>query len=136
VVDEPVEHPLAVGGATERLAQAGSPVTSSAASSAADPDRAAASAASTSAATCAGELALPVTEPVRIPSVALMNEMTVTLMPCITPLVVSVLLAQRRLALVLSETMTMQSSAVEATKACSTSACGVVFISSLPRRWC
>src|SRR4029079_5466203 len=119
---------MAVGDGGGSQSSVGSPVTSSAASSAADPDRAAASAASTSEATCPGELALPVTEPVGIPSAALMNEMTVTLMPCITPLVVSVLLAQRRLALVLSETMTMQSSAVEVTRACSTSACGVVFI--------
>ena len=64
-----------------------------------------------------------------------------TAMPCMTPLVVSVLLAQRRLALVLSRTMTMQSSAVEQTSPCSTRDWGVavttgMLISGLPRRWC
>ena len=61
---------------------------------------------------------------------------TVTQRPCMTPLVVSVLLAQRRLALVSSRTIAMQSSAVEVASACSTSACGVVVISCLPRRSC
>ena len=49
---------------------------------------------------------------------------TVTSTACITPLVVSVLLAQRRLALVESSTITMQCSEVELSRACSTSRCG------------
>jgi hypothetical protein len=56
-------------------------------------------------------VALPVTEPTA---------------PCITPLVVSVLLAQRRLALVPSRTIATQSSAIEAASACSTSDCGLM----------
>ena len=111
--------------------------TSSAASSAAVADRAAASAACTRAVTCSGVLALPETEPVATPSAVATNEMTVTSTETITPLVVRVLLAQRRLALLLSATMAMQSSAVEVASACSTSCCGVVaVISGLPRRSC
>ena len=60
------------------------------------------------------------TEPVATASPERMNEITVTEMPCITPLVVRVLLAHRRLALVWSRTITMQSSAVDTESACST----------------
>ena len=87
-------------------------------------------------------VALPVTEPVAAPSPDRMNEITVTEMPCITPLVVSVLLAHRRLALVWSRAITMQSSAVDTDSACSTSDWGVAAlgmatdISSRPPRWC
>ena len=51
---------------------------------------------------------------------------TVTETSVITPLVVRVLLAHRRLALVASRTIAMQSSAVEVASACSTSCWGVV----------
>ena len=94
---------------------------SSFASSAGEPARAAASAARTSSSTCPWVVALPVTEPVAVPSPDRMNEITVTEMPCITPFVVSVLLAHRRLALVWSWAITMQSSAVDTDSACSTS---------------
>jgi hypothetical protein len=118
--------------------------TRSLASTAGDPARAAASAASTRAVTWAWEVALPVTEPVATPPSGpgvRMKEITVTLIPCITPFVVSVLLAQRRLALVLSLTITMQSSAVDVATAWSTRDCGVTgpedcsITGHLPR-WC
>ena len=69
--------------------------TSSATSSAGAAARAAASAASTSAVTWPVVLADPETEPVAAPT----KETTTTSVETITPLVVSVLLAQRRLAL-------------------------------------
>ncbi len=49
---------------------------------------------------------------------------TVTSIACITPFVVSVLFAQRRLALVVSLTIAMQCSEVEVARACSTRRCG------------
>ena len=113
--------------------------TSSAASSAGDPARAAASAACTSAVTCSGVEALPETDPVATPPGTAAKLITVTDTSVITPLVVSVLLAQRRLALVTSRTIAMQSSAVEDASACSTSCWGVLrreVISGPPRRWC
>src|SRR6478735_532284 len=103
--------------------------TSSAASSAGEAARATASAASTSEVTPAWSVAVPVTEPVSTPSALRTNEITVTSMPCMTPLVVRVLLAQRRLALVLSCTITMQSSAIEVASACSTKDWGASVIS-------
>ena len=62
----------------------------------------------------------------------------VGLLETITPLVVRVLLAQRRLALLAARTITTQSSAVDVARACSTSCWGdtVVDISCLPRRSC
>ncbi len=116
-----------------------SPVASSWASSAAEPARAAASAASTSAVTWAWVVALPLTEPVATPSPVRTKLITVTARLCITPLVVKVLLAQRRLALVVSRTIVTQSSATEVASACSTSDWGVqvlVVIAGLPRRSC
>ena len=80
--------------------------------------------------------ALPETEPVAVPPATEAKLITVTETSVMTPLVVSVLLAQRRLALVTSRTMAMQSSAVEVASACSTSSWAVVLISGLPRRWC
>ena len=84
--------------------------------------------------------ALPETEPVAMPPATEAKLITVTDTSVITPFVVSVLLAQRRLALVTSRTIAMQSSAVEVASACSTSCCAVlpgeVVISCLPRRWC
>ena len=100
-------------------------MTSSAASSAGVPAAAAASAASTIETTWSREDALRVTDPDAVPSPAPAKETTVTEMPCITPLVVRVLLAQRRLALVESRTMTTHASAREAFRACSTRSCGV-----------
>ena len=87
---------------------AASPTGSSAASSASVPARAAASAASTIRSTCSVVVALAVTEPDAVPVPVPCNATTVTEMPCITPLVVSVLLAHRRLALVESCTITTQ----------------------------
>ena len=114
--------------------------TSSPASSAGEPARAAASAASTRAVTWSAVVALPDTEPVAIPPGTEAKLTTVTLIPVITPLVVSVLLAHRRLALVASQTIAMQSSAVDTARACSTRCCAVLrkemVISGLPRRWC
>jgi hypothetical protein len=81
-------------------------------------------------------------DPVETPSALRMNEITVTEIACITPLVVRVLLAQRRLALVASRTIAMQSSAVEVSTAWSTRDWGVMtglgtrLISGHPRRWC
>ena len=116
---------------------AASPLIRSLASSAADPARAAASAACTRAATWAGEVALPLTDALLTPSAPRMNDTTVIDTECITPLVVRVLFAQRRLALVWSRTIAMQSSEVELTRACSTRDWGVAtVISGLPRRWC
>ena len=59
---------------------------------------------------------MPLTEALPAPWKAI----TVTSTACITPLVVNVLLAQRRLALVESSTITMQCSEVELSRACST----------------
>ena len=83
-------------------------------------------------------LADPETEPVAIPSPLPTKETTTTSLETITPLVVRVLLAQRRLALLAARTITTQSSAVEVASACSTSCWGVtvVDISGLPRRSC
>jgi hypothetical protein len=84
--------------------------------------------------------ALPETDPVAMPPATAAKLMTVTETSVITPLVVRVLLAHLRLALVTSRTIAMQSSAVEVTSACSTSCwavmCREVVISGLPRRWC
>ncbi len=107
---------------------AASPSTSSAASSAGVLPRAAASAASTSVRTCAVVVALALTEPLAVPEPAPTNDTTVTDTPCMTPLVVSVLFAQRRLALLESRTRTMQESAVDAFSACSTRSCGVATV--------
>ena len=85
-------------------------------------------AASTSSVTWAWVLALPLTEPTERPSGLSTKAITVTWMPCITPLVVSVLLAQRRLALVALRTITTVSSAVEVARACSTSDWGVAVV--------
>ena len=117
----------------------------SAASSAGEPARAAASAACTRAVTWAWVVALPLTEPLLTPPAPRTNPITVTSTECMTPLVVSVLLAQRRLARVPSRTMAMQSSLVEVASACSTRLCGVaagtplreqLVIAGLPRGWC
>jgi len=54
----------------------------------------------TSASTWSSDAALPDTDPTLTPPDCRANATTVTSMPSITPLVVSVLLAQRRLALV------------------------------------
>ena len=75
--------------------------------------------------TWAWEAALPETVPTCTPPVPRTKETTETSMPCITPLVVSVLLAQRRLAPVESRTTTMQSSETLACRPCSTRLCGV-----------
>ena len=109
------------------------------ASSAGPAARAAALAASTSSVTCAWVLALPLTEPTEVPPAWWTKAITVTWMPCITPLVVSVLLAHRRLALVASRTMTTVSSATEVASACSTRDWGVTLSTPLtgrPPRWC
>ena len=63
---------------------------------------------------------MPLTEALPAPWKAI----TVTSISCITPLVVRVLLAQRRLALVVSLTIAMHCSEVEVSSACSTSRCG------------
>jgi hypothetical protein len=96
------------------------------ASSAGAAARAAASAARTSSSTSAWVVALPVTEPTDVPPACLTNDTIETCTPCITPLVVSVLLAQRRLALVESRTIATQSSLIDAATACSTSDCGLM----------
>jgi hypothetical protein len=84
--------------------------------------------------------ALPDTDPVAMPPGTEAKLTTVTETSVITPLVVRVLLAQRRLALVTSRTIAMQSSALDVASACSTSCWAVlpgeVVISCLPRRWC
>ena len=101
---------------------------------------AARSAASTSAATWSGEAAVPLTEALPAPWKAT----TVTSTLCITPLVVRVLLAQRRLAPVVSWTIATHCSEREESRACSTSCCGragcrhappssVVFSTRMPR---
>ena len=59
-----------------------------------------------------------------MPSPAPWNATTVTETSCMTPLVVSVLFAQRRLALVESCTITAQWSDVVVFSACSTRSCG------------
>jgi hypothetical protein len=135
VVDEAVEEPVLAPRGGEGVAE-GRRERVEDADVGREPDRAAASAASTRAVTCSVETAAPETDPVLTPPSPATNEMTVTEIPVITPLVVSVLLAQRRLALVASRTIAMQSSALEVARACSTSSCGVTVISGLPRRWC
>jgi hypothetical protein len=67
------------------------------------------------------EAALAETAPEATPSAPSRNETTVTVTSCITPLVVSVLLAHRRFALVELLTIARQRSAVEVFRACSTS---------------
>ena len=71
-------------------------------------------------------VALPLTEPTETPPACLTNDTIDTCTPCITPLVVSVLLAHRRLALVASRTIATQSSAIDAASACSTSDWGLM----------
>ena len=122
---------MSVGtGASSQSAGVSRAPTSGLASSAGLAARAAASAADTRAETPAWSVALPVTEPVATPpslppwAATLTNEMTVTDTPCMTPFVVRVLLAQRRLALVWSRTIAMQSSAVDVATAWSTIDCG------------
>ena len=112
--------------------------TRSAASSAGEAARAAASAARTSSVTCAWEAALPETVPTCTPWLPRTKETTETSMPCMTPLVVSVLLAQRRLALVESRTITMQSLETVACSPCSTRLCGVTcwLLTGRPPGWC
>jgi hypothetical protein len=105
-----------------------SPVTSSAASSASLPASAAASAARTTPSTWSREAALADTDPVAVPDPVAWKATTVTVTECITPLVVSVLLAQRRFALVESCTITTHWSDVEVTNACSTRSCGVAAV--------
>ncbi len=73
-----------------------------------------ASAASTSRDTWSRSAALPVTEPTAVPPALSAKEMTVTPTLCITPLVVRVLLAQRRLALLETRAITMHWSLREA----------------------
>ena len=130
-----------VSGSVSQSDEVTSPI-SSPASSAGEPARAAASAACTIAATCSGVAALPDTEPVAVPPSTAAKLTTVTETSVITPLVVNVLLAHRRFALVMSRTIAMQSSAVEVASACSTSCWAVVVprremvISGPPRRWC
>jgi hypothetical protein len=83
-------------------------------------------------------VALPLTEPVLVPPACSTYDTTLTWTPCMTPLVVRVLLAQRRLALVLSRTTTTQSSPIDAASACSTRDCGStrwVLIGPTPG-WC
>src|SRR5262249_42173623 len=101
--------------------------------------RAAASAELTRTPTCSSVVALPETDPAETPPAFRTNETTVTSTPRIAPLVVRVLLAQRRLAVVWWWAITTQSSAVDAARAGSTGSCRVavpVVISGLPRRRC
>ena len=102
------------------------------------PAEAAASAASTRRSTWSAVEAVLLTEAVDDPVGLPAKAMTVTVLPCITPLVVRVLLAQRRFALVLDRTITTQSSDREAARACSTSSWGVMSGSfgGRTRRWC
>src|SRR5829696_10205626 len=92
--------------------------TSGLASSAASAIRAAASAARTISAISSAVVALPLVDAAAVPAPESTNDTTVALRLLIWPLVVSVLLAQRRLALVVSRTITTQSSAVEQASAC------------------
>ena len=114
--------------------------TSSWASVAGSAARASASAAATSAPTCSGVVALPDIEPAAGPPACRTNDTTAMSMRRMAPFVVRVLLAQRRLALVVWWAITMQSSAVETASACSTSswtvAVVVAGISGPPRRRC
>ena len=68
---------------------------------------------------------MPLTDAFPLPWKAI----TVTSSARITPLVVSVLLAHRRLALVVSWTIAMHCSEVEVSRACSTRRCGPCRIS-------
>src|SRR4051794_12729809 len=74
------------------------------------------------------DAALAETEPAAVPAPVPCRATTVTRIPCITPLVVKVLLAQRRFALVESCTIATQWSDLEVRSACSTSSCGVVTV--------
>ena len=71
-----------------------------------------------------GVAAVPLTAAEATPSSRSTKDTTVTSLRRITPLVVRVLLAQRRLALVEASRTTRQSSAVEAARASSTRCCG------------
>src|SRR4029078_13461345 len=98
-----------------------------------------ASADSTRTATCSSVVALPDTDPTQTPPYWRANEITGTSTPRIAPLVVSVLFAQRRLALVPWCAITTQSSAVDEASARATrcfTVAVVVVISGLPRRRC
>ena len=160
VVDEAVEDPARRSAPCERLAERrregvvdvrcrcrrarrpsrrrASPATRSAASSAGEPARAAASAASTSAVTWAVVRGAAGHRPGGDPVAAAANEMTVTSRPCITPLVVRVLLAQRRLALVRVVHDHDAVVAVGGGQRVLDQGLGVTggAISGLPRRWC
>jgi len=93
---------------------------------------AAASAASTRAVTWSTEAAVPVTDADAVPPSAATKETTVTVIPCMTPLVVRVLFAQRRFALLLTRAITRQSSLRDADSARSTSSWGERAVISAP----
>jgi hypothetical protein len=65
--------------------------------------------------------ALPVTDPAAVPPSVSTNEITDTVTACMTPLVVSVLLAQRRFALLRTRTIATHRSLRDAPRARSTS---------------
>ena len=113
---------VSAGGSAHPWPETGtcSGVTSGAASSAARPLRACSSAARTSASTSPRPTLLRVTTPVAVPSLAPTVAMTVRARPRMTPLVVSVFAAHRRLASLDSWARTMQPSAVDSCSARST----------------
>src|SRR4051812_13577966 len=110
------------------LSQSGawSPATMSLASSAAEAVRAAASARATRSSISDSDDAGPVTTPAAVPPATGAWDTTVTWQPFMTPLVVRVLLAQRRLADEVYLRMTEQLSVWLVSSACSTSTWGVV----------
>ena len=68
------------------------------------------------------------TTPVAVPSLPPTVAMTVSLRPRITPLVVRVFAAQRRLASLDSSATTMQPSAEESSRARSTTSCAITLV--------
>ncbi len=114
---------VSVGGSSQ-VASAPSASGSGRASSADRASWALASAARTIDSTSSRPTLLRETTPAAVPSCPPMVAITVRVRPRVTPLVVRVLPAQRRLASLLSSAITTQPSAVESSSARSASSCG------------
>src|SRR5690606_38213008 len=93
-----------------------------------------ASAARTSSSTPSAPTAARDTTPAATPSPVSRSAMTVSLLDLVTPLVVSVLPAHRRFAVLDSSAITMQSSARDSSSARSTASCGLMSVPSVRLR--